>query len=398
MRRRTSSACVKTSKPATRAVPDVAGRKQDKIRMVVLLPAPLLPSKPTISPRATVKEMFETAVFPAYRLVRLETSIINSSLIRQCCRLKLSRNPPSQPSKITGFAAGAARDAGPSLTMPRAARKSNAVSVIPDSFYAQWRARRAPGSFLQEDHGSYPSEQLLQAIWQHQRLLREQLVTLDDRKVRILHPGFKNHEAGPDFRGAMVQIEGDSPRSGDVEVDLRPGGWRAHGHDRNPAFKQVILQVVWEGAEPADEKIPALALSTKLDAPLAELGTSLGREALQSLPEDFRGQCSAPLRELPKDRLADLLHQAAAIRLQNKAAQIQSRSRQCGWEQALWEGLFRALGYKQNIWPMQSLAECRSRWHAPRATALDCQARLFGVSGLLPADGARLAGGPGAYH
>jgi hypothetical protein len=44
--------------------------------------------------------------------------------------------------------------------------------------------------------------------------------------VRVLHPGFANLEGGPDFRGAVLQIGGDAPCSGDVEVDLRVGGWR----------------------------------------------------------------------------------------------------------------------------------------------------------------------------
>jgi hypothetical protein len=46
-------------------VPLVAGMKHDKIRIVVLLPAPFGPSSPTISPRATWNEMPLTAVWPA---------------------------------------------------------------------------------------------------------------------------------------------------------------------------------------------------------------------------------------------------------------------------------------------------------------------------------------------
>ena len=45
--------------------PEVAGMKQERMRMVVLLPAPFGPSRPTISPRPTVKETSATAVFPA---------------------------------------------------------------------------------------------------------------------------------------------------------------------------------------------------------------------------------------------------------------------------------------------------------------------------------------------
>jgi hypothetical protein len=270
--------------------------------------------------------------------------------------------------------------------------------MLPDNFYARWRARRASSHWLHENHEPFPPEHLLQAIWQQQRLLRDRLITLDGRQARILHPGFKNHEPGPDFHGAVIQLAGDAPCTGDVEVDLRPGGWTAHGHDRNPAFRGVILQVIWEGDRPVAKDIPVIALREKLDAPLAELASTLGHDSLHTLPDDLRGQCSGPLRELPRESLLRLLREAAAIRLHAKAAQIQSRARQAGWEQALWEGMFRALGYKQNVWPMQNLAETRSRWLPPPRTApMECQARLLGVGGLLPAELTRKQAGPDGY-
>ena len=96
-----------------------------------------------------------------------------------------------------------------------------------------------------------PSERLLQAIWQHQRLQRDQLKTADGKIVRVFHPGFASVEGGPDFRGAVLQIGDETPVSGDVEIDLRPSGWRAHGHDQNPNFQNVILHVVWESESKA---------------------------------------------------------------------------------------------------------------------------------------------------
>ena len=65
---------------------------------------------------------------------------------------------------------------------------------------------------------------------------------------------------------------------------------------------------------------------------------------------------------------------------------MQARARQAGWEQALWEGLFRALGYKQNLWPMQRLGELRARLcpDGSKGPLLGLQARLLGVAGLLP--------------
>jgi hypothetical protein len=227
---------------------------------------------------------------------------------------------------------------------------------------------------------------MLQCIWQHQRVRRDQLKTVTGEPVRVLHPGFISVEGGPDFRGAVVQV-GDGPaRTGDVEVDLRRSGWHAHGHDRNPAFEQVILQVLWEEAPAGGGGPPGLALKGVLDTPLEDLTLSLEQLSLRSLPEALRGQCCAPLRALAEDRLLGLLQDAARVRWQAKAAQLRARAREAGWEQALWEGLFRGLGYKHNAWPMQGLAELRSRWLGPAAGGFELQARLLGISGLLPAE------------
>ncbi len=255
-----------------------------------------------------------------------------------------------------------------------------------DSFYARWRSRSGVGVILREGDEAAPAERLLQAVWLHQRLHRDHLKTLDGQPVKVLHPGFKNREAGPDFRGAVLQFGGELPRSGDVEVDLRSQNWRGHDHAPNPAYQQVILHVVWEADCAAASRLPTLALSNVLDSPLHELSWWLGGEPGDVLPEEFRGRCCAPLRAVPLDELTGLLHQSAQVRLEGKAAQLQARARQTGWEQALWEGLFRALGYKHNGWPMQRLAELRPRWQTPHATVTTLQARLLGLSGLLPAE------------
>ena len=63
----------------------------------------------------------------------------------------------------------------------------------------------------------------------------------------------------------------------------------------------------------------------------------------------------------------------------------------------LWEGLFRALGYKHNVWPMQNLAESRARWARGADSAFGLQARLLGISGLLPAELTRAQAGDGRY-
>ena len=98
------------------------------------------------------------------------------------------------------------------------------------------------------------------------------------------------------------------------------------------------------------------------------------------------------LRELDETRQGRILDAAARVRFQAKAEQFRARARHAGWEQALWEGLFRALGYKHNVWPMQNLAELRPRWRRGADPVFALQARLLGISGLLPAELPRDAG------
>lgn len=268
---------------------------------------------------------------------------------------------------------------------------------IPLSFYAEARLRAGTIPVLREDEPA-PPERLLQAIWYHQRIHREQLRTIDGRSLQVLHPGFWNREAGPDFRKALLQFEDGKLVEGDVEVDVRSSGWRDHGHDRNSAFAGVQLHVVWHPDRPSP--LPTLHLPSVLDASVRDLGIWLGSDAATEFPFVLMGQCSAPLSALSPADLTEMLRQAALVRLQAKASRFQARARKVGWEQSLWEGLFRALGYKHNVWPMQRLGELRARLCAAdheSPAALTLQARLLGVSNLLPAEMSKARADHAAY-
>src|SRR5512143_1331386 len=80
MTRRTAIGSAVTECPATRPSPDVGRRSVAKKRMVVLLPAPLGPMNPKISPLPMEKESPSTAKKFPYRLVKLITSIMHHPL------------------------------------------------------------------------------------------------------------------------------------------------------------------------------------------------------------------------------------------------------------------------------------------------------------------------------
>ncbi|MCD6050699.1 MAG: hypothetical protein K0Q55_2102 [Verrucomicrobia bacterium] len=233
-----------------------------------------------------------------------------------------------------------------------------------------------------------PAERLMQVVWEQQRLKRGELKTLDGRSVKILHPGWLNRASGPDFQDAVIQFAGQAPQTGDIEVDVESSGWHSHKHDVNPAYRNVVLHVIWQGGN-SPSPLPTLAMSEFLDSPLAELQHWLANDEREGVPKSFQGQCSAPLKLLDEAVWRDVLGQAALIRLQAKAAHIEARARQVGWEQVLIEMLFRALGYKQNVWPMQRLGELSPHvmdaMNGERCPA-SLQALMFGVSNLLPED------------
>src|SRR5690349_16574884 len=104
------------------------------------------------------------------------------------------------------------------------------MGALNPNFYEQWRDRAHGLPTLCDARGGGPPEKLLQQIWQHQRVLRDELRTVDGRRVRVVHPGFWNKEPGPDFRDAIIQIEGAEPQIGHVEIDLQSTGWKGHGH------------------------------------------------------------------------------------------------------------------------------------------------------------------------
>src|SRR5207237_4339422 len=60
------------------------------------------------------------------------------------------------------------------------------------------------------------------------------------------------------------------------------------------------------------------------------------------------GRCQAPLRNLPEDRVCSLLNSAAQFRLRKKAAQIRNKVESHGRDEALFQELAAALGYKEN--------------------------------------------------
>lgn len=201
-------------------------------------------------------------------------------------------------------------------------------------------------------------------------------VSEDGQEVFVAGFGEWNREAGPDFANACVRIAGEE-RRGAVEVDLDAAGWEQHRHATNPDYENVILHVVVRPSarrhfprSASNRAIPQICLSAKLPEGETPRATAPSRHS----------HCRAPLRDLPPEKLSNLLAAAARRRLEQKGAALAAMIDAHGIDAALYEGVAIALGYKNNKLPMQLLAQ---RVPSAVAATVRGEALLFGLAGFL---------------
>jgi hypothetical protein len=243
------------------------------------------------------------------------------------------------------------------------------------------------------------SESFLAQVWQQQLAGREPMVTAGGDTVEVLHPGRPTHDCGPDFRDALIAINGGRPLQGDVELHVNARDWRAHGHHRDPSYDRVILHVAMRSGGSVTSllsngrAVPVLALS----------------QSLSNSTEELRGQlCQPPFGEEPcyqaflrygKDEVTQAVEEAGDGRFRRKARRFKAALLDREADQVLYEGLMRALGYSQNKDPFQKLARLLPlsaiEESAKRGDHVGIQALMLGTAGLLPSQRSGRDGGCG---
>lgn len=241
--------------------------------------------------------------------------------------------------------------------------------------HAYEQALRARTGRICEADSSTDNELSWQARWFSGACGREFTTAAGDTAV-IADFGQWNREAGPDFVRATVTISGRE-HHGAIEVDLDASGWEQHRHAVNPAYEDVVLHVLVR--RPARKHFTRTA--TNREVPricLADHGTT---EAEWSAHAAARpGRCLAPLRDMPPDRITEILAVAARRRLEAKGAALQTMIASRGRDAALYEAAATALGYKNNKLPFQLLAQ---RVPVNASSSVRREALLFGLAGFL---------------
>lgn len=88
-------------------------------------------------------------------------------------------------------------------------------------------------------------EDFLHYLWKFKKFETLNLKTAQNEPVTIIKTGDYLESAGPDFFNAQIII-GNQKWAGNVEIHLKSSDWYIHGHERDVAYENVILHVVWE--------------------------------------------------------------------------------------------------------------------------------------------------------
>jgi hypothetical protein len=223
-----------------------------------------------------------------------------------------------------------------------------------------------------------PKEMELQARWFAGDFGKHFVSTTGD-KIDIVQFGTWNREAGPDFRDAAIRINDSDPIRGCIELDLTDRSWETHGHATNPAFEETVLHVFVEksGREfftrtKSNRNVPQICIDL----------TALPDAFSANIPLARPGRCQAPLKDLSEERVHGVLDAAAQFRLRQKATRIRSKIDTHGRDEALFQEIAAALGYKENKLPFALLAQ-RVPLNFLRENIQDCEPLFFGVAGFL---------------
>lgn len=88
-------------------------------------------------------------------------------------------------------------------------------------------------------------EDFLHYLWKFKKFDGLNLKSVQGEEITIIKTGDYLELSGPDFFNAHIEI-GNQKWAGNVEIHLKSSDWYLHNHEKDAAYKNVILHVVWE--------------------------------------------------------------------------------------------------------------------------------------------------------
>jgi len=229
-------------------------------------------------------------------------------------------------------------------------------------------------------------EELLHYVWKLKSFDHQSLKTVDGLILEIIHPGYHNHDAGPDFLDAKIEVDG-TLWAGQVEIHIKSSDWLRHRHDTDDAYQNVILHVVFED----DARIKRKDDTT---IPTLELGPLISQKLLARYHRLSHNQLWIPCEEqisMASDITISVTKEKALTqRLSYRARQLRDQLEELDGDliTLIYQRLAWSFGLKVNALAMQRLASLTPyqviQKHIDQPDQVE--ALLFGQSGLLPSE------------
>lgn len=227
-------------------------------------------------------------------------------------------------------------------------------------------------------------EAFVQKLWNEQRFFDTNMAAIDGRTIRVLKPGIWNHNEGPDFMHAEIEIDGEL-YMGDVEIHVQSSEWYRHKHHLNSRYNRVILHAVYFDDHinlrtrlQNGKRLPTLELLKWIAADTGDL-----YDQTQGAATEDR-TCRVTGKQLNIEVLKGVFESLGRERFLEKAESMRLLRTRLDFEQLLYEGIMEALGYARNSKAFRELAQHVPFTDFDGKSELEIQAMLFGVAGLLP--------------
>ncbi len=229
-------------------------------------------------------------------------------------------------------------------------------------------------------------EELLHFVWRYCYFDVSGLKTVDGRSVRVIHPGFVNEDAGPDFGMAQIVI-GNEQWHGQVEVHIKSSDWHRHRHSDDRAYDNVVLHVVYEHDRTIRYRdgtvVPTLSLADKIPFHILR-NYALYQGRVGWIP------CTGQLKKMDAIKVMGWMERLAIERLEAKIERIDRLFVQNGndWDSCFYQWLAYGFGLRVNAEQFMELSRrVDHRLIAKyRDSPLRIEALFYGVAGLLHAD------------
>jgi hypothetical protein len=227
------------------------------------------------------------------------------------------------------------------------------------------------------------NEALLQFLWQHNLYNTVGLVTSGGEPLVVINSGRPNRDAGPDFAEARIKV-GNTVLVGNVEMHMRSSDWFRHGHEKDSAYKNLILHAVYENdIEDVAAGMPTVELKGHISAEvIARYSGLVGSK--EKLP--CAGRLEA-VKELTKESwLSRLLAERWEQKLGDWNVLLQNSAED--WSNLLYWRLAANFGFKTNAVPFLLLAQSLPLNIPTRHkdNLVQLEALFFGQAGMLDVD------------